>query len=223
MTLLPGDLVTVNLQLAATTRAFDLRGNNTEVPALANGSTVIPTTSPSGLTGKVVVRGAGSVSYSPLANGDGLTFRTGGSQNTDTGFLAFSGAPVQALFNVNQGDLTFNLQSGYTYSERLSLGAPRFVFQVDDGSQSVVYFSVSAASPNVSFQFSIGSATVAYFLPHGQEDILFGKGVIAKLRLTWDGSVAAIFWMMSRPLRRRTHRRRRSGIRLPRSRSARLR
>jgi len=173
--------------------SFSLRGISSELAALTNGAAVTPSSAAVGLAGKVVVRGAGSVAYSPVVNGDGLTFHNGGSQNTDTAFLAFSGAPISTLFNNQQpGDVSFTLKSSYSFANRLLVGGSRgdrYVFQVDDGTQTQSFFSISTAGSYLSFRFSLtAQTTVIYYVPKGQEDAVFGNGVVAGIHLTWDGA-----------------------------------
>jgi hypothetical protein len=183
------------LQMPVIVPAFSFRGVNSEFARLSNGAALFPTVAPAGLSGNVVVRGSGSVSFAPVSNGDGVTFRQGGGQNTSTGFLAFAGAPVSSLFNVLQGDITFYLKSNYSYAERMALNSVyRYVFYVDDGSRTVAYFAIGGAVPYVSFRFMIGGGSIVYYLPHGHEDVLYGKGVMAKIRLAWDGAHAAMFF-----------------------------
>ena len=116
---------------AAVSSTFYLHGNDSEILGTTNGSSVVPTNAPTGVSGSVVVRGTGSVAFSPVVNGNGVGFGPGGAQNTNTAFLSFSGAQVGSVFNVNQGDLTFYVKSSYSFAQRQALPAnnSRYVFE----------------------------------------------------------------------------------------------
>jgi hypothetical protein len=182
---------TLTVQPPSSMAAFSLRGVGSELSSLQNGATVTPTAAPSGLSAKVVVRGAGSVTYAPLANGDGLAFN--GTTNANTAFLAFSGAPIGSLFNSAQGDLTFSLQSKYSFSERKTATPSEVIFQVDDGTRWLCYFLISGSASNLVFYVGVSGAGGYYVLPAGQEDMLFGKNVAVKIRITWNGSRAVLY------------------------------
>ena len=171
--------------------AFSLRGINSEVPSLVNDAVVTPTTAPAGLTGKVVVRGTGAVTYAPLPNGDGLSFN--GTQSTNTAFLAFSGAPVGSLFNSAHGDVTFSMQSDYTFAERAAAMPSEYVFQVDNGSQRMFYFAIGVSNSRLVFYVGASGVNNYFYAPIGQEELLFGKNVAAKFRMTWNGSRAVLY------------------------------
>ena len=173
--------------------AFYLNGNNTDVPTLHNGAAVSPAYIPSGLSGQVVVRGSGSVAYAPLPNGDGLSFAQSGDQNTNTGFLAFSGSAVSSLFNISQGDLSFFVKSNFSFASRLSSLPSEYIFSVDDSSQRLFGFVIGASASRLVFNVFVGGAGNYYFVPAGQEDAVFGNGVVAKFRLTWNGSHAVLY------------------------------
>ena len=162
--------------LQAGAPSFYLRGNSSDVPSLANGGIVSPENLPAGLTGKVVVRGTGAATYAPLANGDGLSFTKGGQQNTNTAFLLFTGTPVSSLFNLSQGDLTFSMKSSHSFAERQTSVPVAYVFEVDDGTQRLFYFEVSAQSSRLVFYFVTGGASAYYYVPIGQEDAFSAKG-----------------------------------------------
>jgi hypothetical protein len=168
---------------------FLLAGNSSELPALINGTAVTPTIAPAGLTGHLVVRGTGAAAFASANATDGLVFSQPGQQAANTAFLSFAGAPIGAMFNMNEGDLTFYLKSSYSLAERLTGGgAYRFAFQVDDGTQRLFFFAVSAANSRLVFSYATGSASsISYAVPVGQEDVVFGKNFAAKFRLAWDG------------------------------------
>jgi len=180
--------------LAAGTLSFAFLGNNTEISSFVNGSAVKPLTATAGLTGKVVTRGTGSAFFSPLADGDGVAFAPGGGGNTNSAFLAFSGTPIQSLFSPAQGDLAFYLKSHYTFANRVALnGAYQYAFEVDDGSQRLFYFASRAYSSRLLFTFSMGGGAFSYYVPAGQENTLFGNGITAKFRITWDGAHVVLY------------------------------
>jgi hypothetical protein len=194
-------ILTANLNASTTTATitispsggsiFSLKGNATEIPGKVNGTVVTPTTAPAGVTGSLKVKGTGSFAFTPVINTDGVTFGPGGQTNTNTSFMAFPGVQVGSLFNPTHGDMTFYLHSAYSFAERQALPAPNYdyVYDVYDNSQRLFSFYVSTSSGRLAFTYATGGATqTTYYVPIGHEDALFGKGVVAKFRLTWDGT-----------------------------------
>jgi hypothetical protein len=132
-------------------------------------------------------------------------FGLGGSQNTNSAFLSFSGASLGSVFNVSQGDLTFYVKSSYSFAQRLALPAnnSRYVFDVYDATGELFRFLVLTNQGRLVAEYTTGSrvsgigSTVSgsyYTVPVGQEDAMFGQGVVAKFRLTWDGSKNVLYW-----------------------------
>jgi hypothetical protein len=176
---------------------FYLQGDSTELPHLTTGSAVTPTNAPAGLSGAVVVRGSGSAALSSIVNGGGISFNKPGQQQTNTAFLNFSGTPVGTVFNPLHGDLTFYLQSRYSFAQRQALPAAnnRFAFDVDNGTtQRLFFFDTYTQSGRLIFGYRPGSSIgFTYTVPAGSEDQLFGQGVTLKVRLLWDGSKVTLY------------------------------
>jgi hypothetical protein len=186
---------TVNVLASSTgtTAKFLLKGNSSELSGLMNGSTVAPAV---GSTGKLMVRGSGSVNFSPFLNGDGVYFEQGGNQNSNAAFYDFTGSPVGSIFNANGGQISFSVQSSYSWAERKALPSPahRWVFDVFDASRRVFEFIVVPASGRLVFYYQTASMNAFfYYVPVGQEDALFGKGIVLNVRLAWDGSHASLY------------------------------
>jgi hypothetical protein len=130
-----------------------------------------------------------------VQNGDGMRFHLGGAQNTDTAFVRFSGTSIGTLFP-SKGEVDFTIKSGYSFAERQALTAPnyRFAFDVFDATRRKSYFATSAANGRLVFSFAIDrSPTSNVRLPAGQEDALFGRDVVARVRITWDGKHATLY------------------------------
>jgi len=192
---LNGSSVTVNLILHAPSRGVTqgspspgvlaIEGTPSEVSGTANGATVTPTTAPPGLTGQLNVRGNGSVNFVSR----GVAFELGGFQNAYTAFYTFTGAQLQSVFNVNQGQISFNLTSSYNLDARLQ--SPQNTEQVFDGfdnSQDLFLFQVQATMGRLGFVYNTGGTIVqSYWFPAGTEDTLFGQGVTAQVKLAWSG------------------------------------
>jgi hypothetical protein len=107
--------VTLNAPIPAS--RFYLRGDATEVSSITNGATVTPSGGPAGFTGMLVVQGSGTVRFLPAAGGNGVSFGPGGFQNGNSAFYSFVGQPVGTVFNLDQGDLSFNLVSNYSFAQ----------------------------------------------------------------------------------------------------------
>jgi hypothetical protein len=190
-------MVTLTAQPAAMS-TFYLRGTNSEILGTTNGSSVVPTNAPSGMAGSLIVRGTGSILYSPVLNGDGVAFEGVSNPNTNTAFLSFSGSPVGSVFNVSQGDLTFYVKSSYTFAQRQALGSGNFrmVFDVYDATGELFFFESLTSGGRLLFQYKTGNRTGGagyYYVPVGQEDATFGLGVVARFRLTWNGTANVLY------------------------------
>ena len=161
-----------------------IKGVASEVTGTSNGSTVNPTV---GVPLKLVVSGTGSVNFPS----GGVSFKTGGQQNTNTAYYYSQGAQVGQAFNVNQGQIGFNLQSSYAFAAREALPQYNYrqVFDAWDNSQELFFFQVQAVYGRLSFYYNMGGTSgVTYVVPSGTEDALFGTGVAMNVNMVWDGS-----------------------------------
>src|SRR5262249_19751619 len=59
---------------SATSTVFQMHADASEVSGVTNGSAITPALAPSGMSGTVVVNGAGSVNYAPAQSGNGVYF-----------------------------------------------------------------------------------------------------------------------------------------------------
>jgi hypothetical protein len=173
---------------------FLLHADATEVSGITNGSTVTPSTGPTGLSGSVVVKGTGSVNFAAAQVGNGVYFLNC-CANTNTAYYKFSGMGVGAVFP-STGQATLYLESRYTFAQRkTSAPSARFAFDVRDNNASnhVFYFLTQISQGFLVFSYRVGNTTQFYFVPAGTEDSLFGNGVILKVGLTWDGSTMRLY------------------------------
>ena len=178
---------------AGTGAALYLQGAASEVTGTTNGSTVTPTAGPAGLKGRLTVRGTGSVNFTPAS---GVFFKAGGQQNQNTAFYNFSGSQVQNIFNMSQGQVSFNLKSSYSFAARqlLPQNNYRMVFDAYDNSKELFDFQVQAAWGRLILYYNTGgTSNQFYYLPEGQEDRLFGAGVTLQVQLTWDGKNTSLY------------------------------
>lgn len=159
---------------------FYLQCNSSEVSRIQTGAVVTPSVGPKGV---LTVRGTGS-----LTQLGGYSFKQSGSQNTNTAFLNFTGIQIGQIFN-SASQVSFNLTSTRSYSERAAVPnqSMRGVFEVFDSSPRPFYNFVSYISKTGQLQFGFGALgwSSVYTVPAGQEDVVFGKGVTAKIRITW--------------------------------------
>jgi hypothetical protein len=172
---------------------FVLHGDPGEVSGTANGSVVTPPTAPPGFTGTVVVQGAGSVNFSSTQSGNGVYFLNC-CTNTNAAYYKFPSAAVGSIFNVNVGEISFDLKSRYSFSQRqASAAAPRYAFDVRDNSKHLFFFYTQVVSGYLQFTYALGSAAQFYYVPTGTADALFGNGITLKVRLTWDGALMKLY------------------------------
>ena len=169
------------------TPKFQLRGNNQELSVLANGASVHPSVTPPGWEGALTIRGGGYVSIEPVWGIGGLAFRGNGAQNWNTSFINFTGSNFGAVFN-NASEISFFLKSAYSFTERRYLPSlnMRSAFEVFDNSGSWYSFSTyTSATGQLQFSFGAQGYSSIWVVPSGEEDRIFGRGVVAKIRITW--------------------------------------
>ena len=70
--------------------------------------------------------------------------------NTNNAYYKFTGATVGNIFNVNQGQITFNLTSRYSFAQRqASASAPRYSFDVRDGNGQHQFYFLTQVTPGI--------------------------------------------------------------------------
>jgi hypothetical protein len=173
---------------------FEVQGNASEVSGTSNGSVVTPTTAPAGFTGVVVVKSTGSVTFIPAQSGNGVYF-SNCCKGTNDAYFKFSGSTVGNLFNVSQGQVSFSLQSRYSFAQRKANAAtPRYSFDVRDGSGNHLYsFMTQVSGGRLQFNYMAGSPVQVYRVAQGTEDALFGSGVNLQVTIAWGGSAVNLY------------------------------
>jgi hypothetical protein len=169
--------------------ALQIQGNASEVSGTNNGSLVTPSTTTSGFTGVVVVNGTGSVNFTPAQGGNGVYFLNC-CKNTNDAYYHFTGTTVGNIFDVNQGQVSFSMQSRYSFAQRkANAAAPRYAFDVRDGNGNHLFWFLTQVTTNgLQFNYTAGGPGQYYYVPQGTEDTLFGAGVILQVTLAWSGS-----------------------------------
>jgi hypothetical protein len=167
-----------------------IQGNTSEVSGVTKGSTVTPTTAPAGFTGTVVANGTGSANF---ISGNGVYFLNC-CVNTNNAYFKFSGASIGNIFNSTQGQVSFSLQSRYTYSQRkTNASTARYAFDARDGSgKHQFYFLTEVTSQGLQFSYLVGGVVHNYFVPAGTEDTLFGNGVTLQVTIGWGQTGATL-------------------------------
>ncbi len=146
---------TFTTSAAGTQTVLQIQGNASEVSGVTNGSTVTPATAPSGFTGTVVANGTGSVNFAPAQTGNGVYFLNC-CGNTNNAYYQFTGSTIGNIFNVSQGQISFYLESRYSFAQRQSNAAsPRYAFDVRDGNGNhLFYFLTQVTSGRLSFTYA---------------------------------------------------------------------
>jgi chitodextrinase len=170
---------------------LQIQGIASEVIGVINGSTVTPTTAPAGFTGTVVAKGKGAVNFVP-SNG---VYFLNCCTNANDAYFKFGGATIGNIFNANQGQISFSLQSRYTYAQRkASASLPRYAFDARDGNgKHQFYFLTEVTSQGLEFSYLVGSAVHNYFVPSGTEDALFGNGVTMQVTISWGAPASTLY------------------------------
>lgn len=179
----------------AQTASFSFLGQSSELGGLANNSVVTPSVGP---VGKLVVLGTGSAVMDVVSNSRGMSFGKSGQQVANTAYLSFSGNQIGNLFDSNSGEVNFFIKSAYSFVERNAIPAfnYRYTFSAYDGTTypySFTSYTQTGAVPRLVFTYSTNSALQSYFVPIGQEDSLFGKGSILKVRLVWNAGQSFLY------------------------------
>jgi len=172
---------------------FQFRVTTTEMPSLVDSATVTPVVKPTGWTGTLTVRGGGSVIMN--ATGAGAAFLNGGNQGSDAAYVNFTSASFGTVFN-NSSEISLYLRSGYTFAERQALASPnmRSAFEIYDANGSWWSFNTYTSTDGaLRFGFGAKGYAAVYAIPAGTEDAVFGKGVIVKIRITWDASTFSLW------------------------------
>lgn len=174
--------------------SFSLLGRPSEVTGVANGSTVNPTTAPSGLTGRVVASGSGTVNFAPDSNGNGVYFLSC-CHNNNNAYYEFTGTAVGNIFNFSQGQISISLKSRANLAQRALYSAYRSVLDVRDGNPSnhLVYFTTQVVQGSLVFFYTVNGVNQYYYVPKGTEDTLFGSGVTMQVTITWSKGSLNLF------------------------------
>jgi hypothetical protein len=180
---------TITLSTLAGSTRFTLAGNAAELAGRTNGAAINPTLAPSGMGGKVVVNGTGSVN---LVSGSGVYFLNC-CANTNNAYFKFAGAAAGSIFNVPQGQISFTLQSRYSFAQRKSsASSQRYAFDVRDANGHQYSFLTQIVSGSLVFYYTVGGTQLYYYVPAGTEDQLFGSGVSLKVAISWTGTAATL-------------------------------
>ncbi len=171
-----------------------IQGNASEASGTGNGAVITPSTAPAGFTGTAVVNGSGSINFSPAQVGNGVYFLNC-CANSNNAYYQFTSAAIGNIFNVNSGQVSFNLQSRYSFAQRqASAASPRYTFDVRDGNGNhLFYFLTEVVSGNLIFTYQAGTTAQAYYVPRGTEDTLFGLGVNLQVTLAWGGTTTQLY------------------------------
>ena len=176
---------------------FRLAGEPSELQGgPVNNATVVPAINTVPLLGKLIIAGSGTATFASAYLGNGVRFGQTGAQNQNTAFYRFTGTALANLLGRNQGDISFYLKSAYSFAERSANASDniRWIFDAHDETARRFTFCVLVSGGRLLFLYQIaGSLLQTYPIPPGQEDLVFGKSVIAKIRLHWDGSGVNLF------------------------------
>lgn len=179
--------VTSNTSPAATV-SFLLHANQSEITGVSKGAAVYPTTAPAGIAGAVVVTGTGAVN---LVSGSGVSF-TSCCANSNNAYLKFMGSAIGNIFNTTRGQISFNLKSQYSFTQRQAAGSYRTVFDVRDANSHQFYFSTQVSGSSLMFTYMVAGVASYYVVPARTEDALFGSGVNLAVTLEWANSTLTL-------------------------------
>jgi hypothetical protein len=173
---------------------LQINGDVSEVSGVKNGSVVTPVMAPSGFTGKVVVNGSGSANFMPAQAENGVYFLNC-CVNTNNAYYKFTGTTVGNIFNNYAGQVSFDLTSRYSFTQRKALpSSRRYAFDVRDGSGThEFYFLTQFFSGCLQFVYSVGGVPQWYCVAKGTEEALYGNGVTMQVTIAWGGNTAKLY------------------------------
>jgi hypothetical protein len=132
----------------------------------------------------------------PIVGDGGCSFHRNGGQNVDTSFVNFSAGTTFGQVFENSSEISFSLKSAYSLAERQALAAPnmRSAFEVYDDVGPMFNFSTFTLS-NGALQFGFGArgSGAVYTVAAGQEDALYGKGVVLKICVKWTPTAFSLY------------------------------
>jgi hypothetical protein len=186
--------LTVTPPPASGSPVLQMHLDGSEISGTQNGATVTPSTGPAGLTGTVVVHSGGSVNFAPAESGNGVYFLNC-CTNSGNAYYKFTGTGLGNVFNVNQGQITFYLESRYTFAQRkASATGQRYAFDARDGNGNHLFnFMTQVTGGYLVFTYTAGGVTSYYYVPSGTEDALFGNGVIMQVMMAWGSGVNNLY------------------------------
>ena len=136
----------------------------------------------------MVVNGTGSVNFVSGQTGDGVYFLNC-CTNANQAYCRFTGAPIGNIFNMNQGKISFTLQSRYSFAQRQATAAtPRYAFDVRDGNGTHLFYFMTQCPAQLFFSCTRQPAQHNTIGSAGTEDTLFGNGVALNVSLEWGAS-----------------------------------
>jgi hypothetical protein len=176
------------------TPLFYFRGTTQEVGSLTNGASVAPSVCPAGWAGSLAVKGHGYVAFAPVTGSDGVSFHQSSAANADVSFINFGGTGFGPVFGAAT-EISFMLKSSYSFAERSALPYlnMRTAFELFDASTSRSLFATYTSGGQLQFVFGALGMSALYAIPSGQEDQIFGKGVVAKIRITWSSNSFSLY------------------------------
>ena len=126
---------------------FYFQGTTSEITSTLNGATVVANTAPGNWPGVLSLIGSGKLAFNPVQGSSGVSFHNGGSQNTNTAFINFSGTQAGQVFNP-QGEVALMLKSAYSFAQRQALPSPnsRYAFMVNDDTRTQFALNVYTSS-----------------------------------------------------------------------------
>jgi hypothetical protein len=198
------ETVTISVTVQSLTRSttvtinpaykFSFQGTTSEITSILNGLTVVATTAPGNWPGVLSLIGSGKLAFTPVQGSSGVSFHIGGSQNTNTAFVHFSGTQAGQVFNP-QGEVDVMLKSAYSFAQRKALASPnhRYAFMVNDDTRTQFALNMYTSNGRLIVGFTAGGLTSSYNVPVGQEDTLYGAGVVLNVKMTWTPTSATLY------------------------------
>ena len=123
------------------------------------------------------------MAFDPASGTSGISFHTGGNQNSNTAYVSFLGPTIGDVFGF-KGMSGSYLKSGHSFAQRQTLApAPdiRYAFSVNDASFAHFGFYTYTSGGHLIFAYTTRAVTSYYTVPDGQEDAIFGAGVVTQI------------------------------------------
>ena len=109
----------------------------------------------------------------------------------------FTGAAIGNIFNASQGQVSFYLQSRYSFAQRVaSAGSQRYAFDVRDGNGSHLFYfltQIASGESGDTEYLAAGSGSPLLRTVRGRRTRCSAPGVVMQVTIGWSSTGASLY------------------------------